>query len=133
MCRPLARDFSALTGSDSSNADSGGKIPVKTENDSDNLRRVYFVSFLFYLLVFRCVERGDLFFFQSTKAEARQHHRREELLHTFLIRNPFILCKSWTRKMLRQGMKMIFVFCCYISSVEETHKFDLIQIHKISL
>lgn len=91
MCRPLARDFSALTGSDSSNADSGGKIPVKTENDSDNLRRVYFVSFfiLFYLLVFRCVERGDLFFLEHESRSQATSPKGGVLLHTFLIRNPF--------------------------------------------
>lgn len=79
MCRPLARDFSALTGSDSSNADSRGKIPVKTENDSDNLRRVYFVSFfILFARVPLCRTRRSVLFFQSTKADARQHHRREE-------------------------------------------------------
>lgn len=68
MCRPLARDFSALTGSDSSNADSGGKIPVKTENDSDNLRRVYFVSFLFYFICScSAVSNEEICFFRARK------------------------------------------------------------------
>lgn len=68
MCRPLARDFSALTGSDSSNADSRGKFQLKQKTIATICVEFTLSLFLFYLLVFRCVERGDLFcFFRARK------------------------------------------------------------------